>query len=389
MTDAQRESSPPGPGFEFGVLGPLKVLHDGAPVAIGAAKQRVLLASLLIDANRVVPVETLTARLWGETPPDGARNALQNYVMRLRRVLGGTGGSDPVLTRPQGYLIGVADGAVDLHRFDALVRRARAAVAVGEADQASALLREALGLWRGQPLSDVPSELLQREVAPALAERRLGAVELRIQADLALGRHGDVLPELRELTAAHPLRERFWAQWMLALCRSGRQGEALQCYHTVGELLSEELSIDPGAELRELHRRLLAADPALAGPGPSGRGTPTIPGPSGGGTPTLRGARVGDMRPAAGLPAEMTTFAGRERQLAEAQRLLTQARDRFRRGGEIGDAHTATTMRAMAAALLGAWAHMAAFAHGVHTEEVIGLALDENPVSGGPAAGNQ
>ncbi|SFI12944.1 hypothetical protein SAMN05216275_101280 [Streptosporangium canum] len=104
-------------------------------------------------------------------------------------------------------------------------------------------------------------------------------------------------------------------------------------------------------------------------------------------------ARVGDTRPAAGLPAGlpagMTTFAGRERQLAEAQRLLTQARDRFRRGGEIGDAHTATTMRAMAAALLGAWAHMAAFAHGVHTEEVIGLALDENPVSGGPPAGNQ
>ncbi|WP_031160937.1 AfsR/SARP family transcriptional regulator [Streptosporangium roseum] len=378
MTDAQRKSLSPGRGFEFGVLGPLKVLHDGDPVAIGAAKQRVLLASLLIDANRVVPVETLTARLWGETPPDGARNALQNYVMRLRRVLGGAGGSDPVLTRPQGYLIGVADGAVDLHRFDALVRRARAAVAVGEADRASALLREALGLWRGQPLSDVPSELLQREVVPALAERRLGAVELRIQTDLALGRHGDVLPELRELTAAHPLRERFWAQRMLALCRSGRQGEALQCYRTVGELLSEELGIDPGAELRELHRRLLAADPALAGSGPPSGGTPTLP-----------GARAGDTRPAAGLPAEMTTFAGRERQLAEAQRLLTQARDRFRRGGEIDDAHTATTMRAMAAALLGAWAHMAAFEHGVHTEDVIGLALDENPVSGGPPAGNQ
>ncbi|MER5319621.1 AfsR/SARP family transcriptional regulator [Streptosporangium roseum] len=378
MTDAQRESPPPGPGFEFGVLGPLKVLRGGDPVAIGAAKQRVLLASLLIDANRVVPVETLTARLWGEAPPCGARNALQNYVMRLRRVLGGAGGSDPVLTRPQGYLIGVADEAVDLHRFDALVRRARAAVAAGGAEQASALLWEALGLWRGQPLSDVPSELLQREVVPALAERRLGAVELRIQADLALGRHGDVLPELRELTAAHPLRERFWAQRMLALYRSGRQGEALQCYRTVGELLSEELGIDPGAELRELHRRLLDADPALAGSDPSGGGAPIRP-----------GVRDGDARPTGGFPAGMTTFAGRERQLAEAQRLLAQARDRFRRDGEVGDAHTATTMRAMAAALLGAWAHMAAFEHGGHTEDVIGPALDEHPISGGPPAGNQ
>lgn len=293
-----------GTGFEFRVLGPLEVLCDGGLVPIRAAKQRVLLASLLVDANRVVPVETLVARLWEEASPDGARNTLQNYVLRLRRVLVSTGESGPVLTRPPGYLIDVAGDALDLHRFDTLVRRATIAAAEGAAEQASVLLREALGLWRGQPLSDVPSELLQREVVPALIERWLGALESRIEADLVRGRQGDVLPELRELTTKYPLRERFWAQRMLALYRSGRQGEALACYRTVSGLLAEELGIDPGAELRERHQQVLAADPAL----------------------TSTGAQRGATRAIGNLPAEMTTFVGRGRQLAQAQRLLETTR---------------------------------------------------------------
>ncbi len=294
-----------GTDFEFRVLGPLEVLKDGDPVPIRAAKQRVLLASLLIDANRVVPVETLVARLWGETSPGGARNTLQNYVLRLRRVLGSTEDSGPVLTRPPGYLIDVAGDALDLHRFDALIRRATVTATQGDAEQASVLLREALGQWRGQPLSDLPSELLQREVVPALVERWLGALESRIEADLMLGRHGEVLPELRELTTTYPLRERFWAQRMLALYRSGCQGEALVCYRTVSRLLAEELGIDPGAQLRELHQQVLAADPALTSTGVHQRGDAPVTG---------------------NLPAEMTTFVGREQQLDQARLLLETAR---------------------------------------------------------------
>lgn len=169
---------------------------------------------------------------------------------------------------------------------------------------ASALLGEALRLWRGEPLQDVSSETLRREATPALAERRLDALQSRIEADLALGRHEEVLPELRKLTAGHPLRERFWAQRMLALYRSGRQAEALRCYHSVREVIIEELGVDPGAELRDLHRRILGGDPALAVAGGSGHG------PSASGN----------------LPAEMTTFVGRDRQLADAGRLLESSR---------------------------------------------------------------
>jgi predicted ATPase/DNA-binding SARP family transcriptional activator len=294
-----------GTGLEFRILGPLEVLKDGDPVPIRAAKQRVLLASLLIDANRVVPVETLVARLWGETSPGKARNTLQNYVLRLRRLLGSTGDSGPVLTRPQGYLIDVAGDALDLHRFDALVRRATVTATRGDTEQASVLLREALGLWRGQPLSDLPSDLLQQEIVPVLIERWLGALESRIEADLMLDRHGEVLPELWELTTTYPLRERFWAQRMVALYRSGCRGDALACYRTVSRLLAEELGIDPGAELRELHQRVLTADPTLTSTGGHQRSDGPVTG---------------------NLPAEMTTFVGREQQLGQAQRLLETAR---------------------------------------------------------------
>jgi predicted ATPase/DNA-binding SARP family transcriptional activator len=286
-------------GFAFGVLGPLEVSCDGVPIVIGAAKQRALTAALLIDANQVVPVETLVARLWEERPPGGVRNTLQNHVLRLRRSLSGAGQPPPVVSRPGGYLIEVADGALDLHRFDAL--RGLARTAAGDPERVSELLRQALALWRGEPLADVDSELLRREVAPALAERRLGAIESRIEADLELGRHDDVLAELRELTAAHPLQERFWAQRMLALHRCGRQGEALRCYADVRHLLAEELGVDPGTQLRDLHGRMLTGDATLVAPRP---GTQAV----------------------GNLPAELTSFVGRERLLGQVRRLLETAR---------------------------------------------------------------
>ncbi|MET9343144.1 BTAD domain-containing putative transcriptional regulator [Nonomuraea sp. NPDC003804] len=291
----------PSGGFEFRILGPVEVLRDGLPLAVPAAKLRTVLAVLLVDAGDVVTVDTLIDRLWADSPPDGARNTVQNYVLRLRRLLAtGPGTGCPVVTRPGGYAIEVDPEALDLHRFDVLVRRAGVAAAADETEHAAALLREALRLWRGAALADISSDVLRRDVAAALDERRLDALELRIEADLTLGLHQSLLPELHELTAAHPLRERFWAQRMLALYRSGRQGESLRCYHTVRRLLAEELGVDPGAELRELHRRLLAGDPAMAF---SSR-------------PPVRG----------NLPAEVTTFVGRKRQLAEVGRLLAAHR---------------------------------------------------------------
>ncbi|MFF9485446.1 BTAD domain-containing putative transcriptional regulator [Streptomyces sp. NPDC014676] len=293
-----------GTRYEFKVLGPLEVLRDGRPVRIDAAKIRLLLAALLAQANHVVTVETLVNRLWGEHPPGRARNTLQNYVLRLRRALDCPPGGAPVLTRPHGYLIEAAPDDLDLHRFTALVRQGRTALEEGAAVRAAPLLREALGLWRGDPLSDLPAHLLQG-VVPALSEQRLDALESRIDADLALGRAADVLPELRGLVEEYPLRERFWAQRMLALFQCGRQGEALESYRTVTALLADELGVTPGTGLRQVHRRLLAAAPDLD----EARGTKPAP-PS----------RDGE------LPAEMTTFIGRETQVAEVRRLLGTAR---------------------------------------------------------------
>jgi DNA-binding SARP family transcriptional activator len=167
------------------------------------------------------------------------------------------------VTCPEGYFIDLSGGVLDLHRFEALVRQARTATAEGRADRASALFSDALGLWRGEPLSNVPSEVLHREVRPRLAEQWLLARELRIDAALAAGRHQDMTAELGELTAHHPLRERFWAQRMLALYHSGRQAEALDCYHTLSTLLAGELGIDPGPELQFLHQAVLTNDASL------------------------------------------------------------------------------------------------------------------------------
>lgn len=252
-----------GTGFEFKLLGPLEVWAEGRVVPIRAAKQRVVLASLLIEPGRVVTVDQLTARLWGDEVPDAAQGTLRSYVMRLRQVLDTTAASGPIMTCAEGYYVDVAGHAVDLHRFDSLVSRARNAMAGRWWDRAFGLLSDALGLWRGEPLSNVPSELLRREVLPRLGEQWLLARELRIEAALTVGRYQDVTAELGELTTQHPLRERFWAQRMLALYRSGRQAEALECYRKLSKLLASELGIDPGPKLRSLHQAILGEDPSL------------------------------------------------------------------------------------------------------------------------------
>jgi DNA-binding SARP family transcriptional activator len=291
---AAAPGAPGGPRFEFGLLGPLTVTYDGVPVPVKGARQRALLASLLVDANRIVSADELIARVWRPDPGGNARANLHTYIMRLRRALARGGVPVPIMTRPEGYLIEVAADALDLYRFDALVNEAKTA----EPARASVLLEEALALWSGAPLSDVPSEFLRREVVPSLAERRSLALETYVDAELALGHHHDLLVRLRELTAQYPLRERFWTQQMIALYRCGRPAEALTCFRTVAALLAEELGVAPSAEIQELHRAILARDPRLTAPVPR--------------------AEAGRND----LPSDVPDFVGRS---AELTRLLTTA----------------------------------------------------------------
>ncbi|KAA2264692.1 tetratricopeptide repeat protein [Solihabitans fulvus] len=250
--------------IDLRLLGPLEVAVDDRAIVISRGSLRALLAVLALRANSTVTVAELVEWLWGESPPADARAAVQTYVMRLRRLLGPVGVL--IRTAAGGYLLCLEASQVDVARFDQFVDEADRANASGDAATASARFGAALALWRGQPLSDVPSELAHREVVPRLAERRLYVLERRIDADLALHRHAEVVGELRALTAEYPFRERFWALLIRALSRSGRAAEALTAYREVRELLAEQLGVEPGAELRELHERLLAEDAIFVAP---------------------------------------------------------------------------------------------------------------------------
>jgi DNA-binding SARP family transcriptional activator len=252
-----------GEGWRFRLVGALEVRHDGVPVPVAAAKQRVLIAVLALAAGEPVTVERLIACLWGDQPPLTARNTLQNYVLRLRRTLAVDAEPGPLVSSPAGYRLDVDTDTVDVHRFRSLLRSAQSTALTGDLASAAALLDEALGLWRGEPLADVPSEVLHREVVPGLVEQRLAALEQRIDLDLDLGRHRELVTELVALTTEHPLRERIWAQLMLALYRSGRPAEALDAYRQAGKVLAEELGIDPGPELHTLHQAVLTNDATL------------------------------------------------------------------------------------------------------------------------------
>jgi len=241
--------------LEFRLLGPLEVVRDGDALAIGGAKPRALLAILLLAANEVVARERLIEKLWGATPPPTADTVLNVYVSRLRKLLG----KDVLLTRSPGYLLRAGATQIDVRRFEHLVEQAHGA----EPGEAARLLREALALFRGPPLADLNFEdFAQREIA-RLEELRLTATEDRIDADLSLGVHRQVVGELERLVAEHPLRERLRAQLMLALYRSGRQAEALGAYRGARRVLVDELGIEPIRALKELERQILEQDPAL------------------------------------------------------------------------------------------------------------------------------
>ena len=253
--------------MRFLVLGPLEVEADNGPVVLGRQKERLLLAQLLTRPNQVVPVEALVLGLWGDHPPLTAAKTLQSHVVRLRRALepararGAAG--EVLVTREPGYLLRVAPGALDAARFEELTTAGRRALADGSVERAGSLLREALGLWRGRAFEEFLDADFGAAESDRLAELRLVALEDRLETDLRLGRHRELAAELEGLLRDHPLRERLWAQLLLALYRSGRQADALLAYQRARKILVEELGIDPGAELRRLHAAILAQDPSL------------------------------------------------------------------------------------------------------------------------------
>ena len=243
--------------MEFRILGPLELSDEGKVLPLSGSKQRALLAILLLHANQVVSSDRLVDELWGDEPPDSGLTALQVRVSRLRKALGNGGAA--IKTCPPGYVIKLEPEQLDLHSFERLVGKADGA----EPGVASEWLREALGLWRGPALGDFTDDAFPQAAIRRLEEVRMVALERRIEADLALGRHADLVPEVRELVAEHPLRERLRAQLMLSLYRSGRQAEALELYQETRRALIEELGIEPGTSLQELERAILRQDPAL------------------------------------------------------------------------------------------------------------------------------
>jgi DNA-binding SARP family transcriptional activator len=245
--------------FEFRILGPLEVEGDRGPVPVGGQQQRALLAVLLLEAGRVVATDRLVDLLWGEDPPKTATTSLQNAISRLRRELG----AETLETRAPGYVLHADPERIDAHRFERVLRDARRA----SADERRALLQSALDLWRGPALAEFAFEQFAQAEIRRLEELRLVAREELIEADMELGRHGDVVGELEALVGMHPLRETLRRQLMLALYRSGRQAEALDVYQDARARFVDELGIEPGPELKRLQSEILRHEAGLAAPG--------------------------------------------------------------------------------------------------------------------------
>ena len=245
--------------MQFAILGPLVVWRDGREVPIGAAKQRALLALLLLRRGELVRTETIVDELWGEQPPATAVKTVQVYVSQLRKALG----PGVLETRPTGYLLAVEPAAVDAVRFEQMLTRADGLLASGDPHGAAELLADAFALWRGPPLAEFRYEDFARNEIARLEELRLSGLELRLKTDLAAGRHGPAIPKLEALVREHPLREGPRALLMLALYRAGRQADALEVYQEGRAALVEELGLEPGESLRRLQAAILRHDPTL------------------------------------------------------------------------------------------------------------------------------
>ncbi len=303
--------------MDFKILGPLEVRDGDRPLRLGGARQRALLALLLLRANEVVSSDRLILELWGDERLEDASKALQVAVSRLRRTLHPRGSPDEpdalLVTRAPGYELRLDRGQLDLRCFEDRAAAGKQALAAGDPAGAAAILRDALALWRGSPLADLAYASFAQTEIDRLEELRLATVEARIEADLALGRHADLVAELEGLTDQYPLRERLRFQLMLALYRSRRQAEALETYRETRRVLVEQLGIEPGPELRELHEAILNQDPALAP-----QRAPERP----------RGSPSGQARPAVSVDRAPTAgeFVGRGHELAEFLAGLEDAR---------------------------------------------------------------
>ncbi|AUG78896.1 hypothetical protein CFP65_4141 [Kitasatospora sp. MMS16-BH015] len=270
--------------MNIGLLGPLRVDQSGVSIVPTASKPRKVLALLACRADRLVSVEALIEEVWGEHPPRSVQTTLQTYVLQLRGCIAtALGGQTPVdlprgsksvlVTEPGGYLLDTQGGSLDRDEFDLLSRRGHRAMDGGDCLAASATFRQALELWRGPALVDVQCGALLEAEARSLEEARLSILGRRIEADLRLGRHHELVGELAGLCVQHPLHEGLQAQLMIALYRAGRRSAALETYHRLRTVLSRELGLDPSPELRELQSALLDADPGLdlVRTGPPGR----------------------------------------------------------------------------------------------------------------------
>ena len=297
----------------FRVLGSLAVISAGHEVPVSGNKLRVVLAGLLLRAGENVPVGRLAAWLWEDEAddPDRARSAVHTYVNRLRRR---PEIRDVIRTVPDGYRAEVDASTLDLLRFRGLTRSARHAAATGDLDSASRVYAQALELWRDPVLPNVESTSLHRDEVAPMTEEWLHVQEQALDVGLRTGGHAELVPRLRELTRARPLREPFWERLMLALYRSGRPAEALQAYHALSDLLAEELGVDPGASLRAIHQAILTGDPSL-GPTTGAQVTARVA--------TARGEVSGQIPRQ--LRPDIAGFAGRRAELRALDRLLDGA----------------------------------------------------------------
>jgi DNA-binding SARP family transcriptional activator len=248
--------------LDFRLLGPLRVLVSGEPRHVGGPRQQIVLTTLLLEANRVVPVERLIEAVWGEDPPATARAQIQMAVWQLRRRFAEWTDAELIVSYPAGYAIEVPGASMDMLRFDQAVAAGRDAVRRGDIAAAGKMLRDALDMWRGSAAAGVHSRVVEAAVL-RLDEQRLGVLEECLDLELRLGRHHEVIGELKELVRAYPLREGLHAHLMLALYRAGRQAEALASYREAHRVLTEEYGLDPGEQLAALERAILTNDPAL------------------------------------------------------------------------------------------------------------------------------
>jgi predicted ATPase/DNA-binding SARP family transcriptional activator len=286
--------------IEIKVLGPLEVVRDRELVALPGDRERALLAVLAAHAGEAVSAHRLIDRLWGDELPRNPPNALQAIVSRLRRAVGADG---IVLTRKPGYMLDIQACEIDSRQFENLVRRAKA-LRSDDSDRTSEMLASALALWRGAPFADLQLEDAVREERARLEELHIGALEDKFEADLALGRQsGETVAELERVVQAEPYRERLRAQLMLALYRCGRQGDAITAYHEARRVLTEELGIDPGPEMKTLYERILHQDPAL-----------------------LHTTEARESAPRANLLVRITSFIGRDAEIEELTGLLEARR---------------------------------------------------------------